>query len=240
MNMTKDVAELRARAKEVVAQFDADNSGSFDRKEIAKCLRYMGMELSDKEMRAYTKSLFKKLDMDGSNSIGFDEFFEFFQNCLATETDRKKFLLKVQRRALSRREKSAAKNAFKAADKDGSNSIDVKEFGSIIKAMGMELTDEQLEEIVTKEFNKRDKDHGGDISFAEFEKLFRHCLVTEEKKASYQKKVFLSKAEKDAAKDMFRKYDSDGSGQMDMSEIEHILKDLGLQGRWTCRRLNIF
>merc|ERR1719316_1535998 len=65
MDMSKDVAELRARAKEVVAQFDADNSGSFDRKEISKCLRSMGMELSDKEMRAYTKSLFKKLDMDG-------------------------------------------------------------------------------------------------------------------------------------------------------------------------------
>merc|ERR1712046_398604 len=50
-----------------------------------------------------------------------------------------------------------------------------------------------------------------------------------EKKASYQKKVFLSKAEKTAAGEMFRKYDSDGSGLIDMTEIEALLKDLGIQ-----------
>ena len=87
----------RARAQDVVRQFDVDKSGSFDRKEVAKCLRSMGLELTDSEMRSYTKSLFQKLDRDGSNSIGFNEFFEFFQACLADETDRKKFLLQVQR-----------------------------------------------------------------------------------------------------------------------------------------------
>ena len=87
----------RDKAKEIVRRFDTDNSGTFDRKEVARCLRSMGLELNDSEMRAYTKSLFKKLDQDGSNSIGFNEFFEFFQKCLADETDRKKFLLKVQR-----------------------------------------------------------------------------------------------------------------------------------------------
>ena len=87
----------RAKAKDVVRRFDEDGSGSFDRKEVAKCLRSMGLKLNDSELRGYTKSLFKKLDQDGSNSIGFNEFFEFFQKCLADETDRNKFLLQVQR-----------------------------------------------------------------------------------------------------------------------------------------------
>ena len=87
----------RAKAKDVVRRFDADGSGSFDRKEVVNCLRFMGLTLNDSEMRSYTKSLFKKLDQDGTNSIGFNEFFEFFQKCLADETDRKKFFLQVQR-----------------------------------------------------------------------------------------------------------------------------------------------
>lgn len=184
INMRSDVGRLRVKAYDVVRRFDNNNFGSFDRREVAKCLRSMGLPVNDSEMRGYTKHLFKKLDQDGNNSIGFNEFFEFFQNCLAYETDRKKFLLRVERRALSRQEISAAKAAFKAADKDNSNSIDVAEFGSIIKNMGMELTDEQLESIIQKEFDRRDKDKGGTLSFAEFEKLFKHCLVTEEKMAT--------------------------------------------------------
>ena len=87
----------RDKATDIVRRFDEDGTFTFDRKEVAKCMRSLGLQLNDSEMRAYTKSLFKKLDQDGTDSIGFNEFFEFFQKCLADETDRKKFFLRVQR-----------------------------------------------------------------------------------------------------------------------------------------------
>ncbi|KAJ1491737.1 hypothetical protein T484DRAFT_1612345 [Baffinella frigidus] len=56
--------------REVFAVFDADGSGSIDSSELGSCLRALGQNLSEDELKDFIMSV----DDDQSGSIEFEEF----------------------------------------------------------------------------------------------------------------------------------------------------------------------
>merc|ERR1712216_166809 len=66
-NLTTDQIE---HFREVFSVFDADGSGAIDGSELGSCLRALGQNLSEDEL----KELIMSVDDDGSGSIDFEEF----------------------------------------------------------------------------------------------------------------------------------------------------------------------
>lgn len=66
--------------------------------------------------------------------------------------------------------------------------------------------------------------------YQEFVKLYRQCLMTEDLRKKYARKVFdsVQKEEKlrSDATMSFAKYDADNSGEMDVAELQNVLMDL--------------
>ena len=66
-NLTTDQIE---HFREVFAVFDADGSGAIDGSELGSCLRALGQNLSEEEL----KELIMSVDEDHSGTIDFEEF----------------------------------------------------------------------------------------------------------------------------------------------------------------------
>jgi calmodulin len=66
-NLTQDQVE---HFREVFAVFDADGSGAIDHSELGSCLRSLGQNLSEEEL----KELIMSVDEDQSGTIDFEEF----------------------------------------------------------------------------------------------------------------------------------------------------------------------
>ena len=66
-NLTTDQIE---HFREVFSVFDADGSGAIDGSELGSCLRALGQNLSEEEL----KELIMSVDDDQSGSIDFEEF----------------------------------------------------------------------------------------------------------------------------------------------------------------------
>ena len=66
-NLTQDQVE---HFREVFAVFDADGSGAIDHSELGSCLRSLGQNLSEEELKEFIMSV----DEDQSGTIDFEEF----------------------------------------------------------------------------------------------------------------------------------------------------------------------
>lgn len=67
------------------------------------------------------------------------------------------------------------KKAFSLFDKDGSGEIDADELGTVMKSLGVETTDEELEEMLAL----ADADGSGEIDFNEFLALMTERMGSE-------------------------------------------------------------
>ena len=100
------------------------------------------------------------------------------------------------------------KEAFKIFDKNGDGSISTKELGVVMRSVGKNPTDRELQEIIL-EF---DKDKSGTLDFEEFMTMMSRKLY-----------------EKDAREELFqafRVFDIDGNGLVSAAELRHVLISL--------------
>ncbi|ELU09134.1 hypothetical protein CAPTEDRAFT_228814 [Capitella teleta] len=99
------------------------------------------------------------------------------------------------------------KEAFAMFDKDGDGTISTKELGIVMRSLGQNPTESELQEII----NEVDMDGNGTIDFEEFVVMMakQQCLGPEE----------LEQA--------FRMFDKDGDGFIDARELRHLLTNLG-------------
>ncbi|XP_074311632.1 putative calcium-binding protein CML13 [Silene latifolia] len=110
---------------------------------------------------------------------------------------------------LTQQKRQEIKEAFELFDTDGSGTIDAKELNVAMRALGFEMTEEQITQMIADV----DKDGSGAIDFDEF------CHMMTAKIGERDTKEELMKA--------FRIIDQDNNGKISPADIQRIAKELG-------------
>merc|ERR1712100_775280 len=101
------------------------------------------------------------------------------------------------------------KEAFALFDKDGNGKISAQELGTVMKNLGQNPTEAELDDMI----KEVDADASGVIEFPEFLNLMA-------KKMSSGDSV-------EETKEAFKVFDKDGSGFIEKAELKKVMEDLG-------------
>ncbi|OCL00910.1 calmodulin [Cenococcum geophilum 1.58] len=132
--------------RQAFAAFDKDGNGEITSEELGEMMRSLGLEPSETELQ----DIINEVDLDNTGSIDFDEFVTMMA----------KRVPKVDA-------ETELRQAFKVFDRDGSGSIDTEELRHVMKSLGENLTDEQIDEMI----READKDGDGTVDYNEFVQL---------------------------------------------------------------------
>ncbi|KAF3935067.1 Calmodulin [Dactylellina cionopaga] len=111
-------------------------------------MKSLGQNPTDTELR----DIINEVDGDGNGTIGFDEFLTL----MAPRDD-------------SRDIEKELRSAFNVFDTDKTGTIDAKELRNVMKALGEDLTDDQIDDMI----READKDGNGTIDFDEFKAIMQ-------------------------------------------------------------------
>mmetsp|Transcript_11217 Transcript_11217/g.26963 ORF Transcript_11217/g.26963 Transcript_11217/m.26963 type:complete len:149 (+) Transcript_11217:101-547(+) len=101
------------------------------------------------------------------------------------------------------------KEAFSLFDRDGDGTIDNEELGTVLRSLGNQPTDEEVEDMI----READKDGNGTIDFAEFIEM----MPTQERDENAEEEML----------EAFRVFDTDGNGSITADELRQIFNNLG-------------
>ncbi|KAK4941471.1 hypothetical protein LTR10_018615 [Elasticomyces elasticus] len=132
--------------RDVFALFDKDESGTITAQELGDIMRSLGQTPTDSELQ----DMINEVDVDNSGAIDFDEFLKMMSTTV---------------RAQDFAQETRA--AFDVFDKDGSGTISADELRQVMKSLGENLTDAEIEEMI----READKDRNGTIDYEEFVQL---------------------------------------------------------------------
>lgn len=102
--------------------------------------------------------------------------------------------------------------AFNLFDKDGSGTISTSEFGMVLRAIGLNPSDQEINLLV----KKLDKDGSGRLEFNEFRDFYK----------DYKTK---HKNDREAIENAFKLFDRNGNGFIEAAELKAILSKCGQQ-----------
>ncbi|ORY22500.1 hypothetical protein BCR39DRAFT_551441 [Naematelia encephala] len=111
--------------------------------------------------------------------------------------------------ALTREQIAEFKEAFSLFDKDGDGTITTKELGTVMRSLGQNPTEAELQDMIAEV----DADGNASIDFAEFITLMARKMAdtdTEEE-----------------IKEAFKVFDKDGNGYISSAELKHVMTNLG-------------
>jgi Ca2+-binding EF-hand superfamily protein len=199
-------------ADAIFSQYDTGNSGSIDMTELRVCLNELGVQTD-------TRGAVKVLEGFDANENGKLDFFEF-----------KKLVLKLrqyQSRLANRYDpQDATDNVLMQFDVDGSGEIDVVEVRDALNALQI-VTDDAG---ATGVMRKYDSDHSGRLEHAEFKRL-----VIELRAFQASRGVLLLPSggplpgsTESTPTAIFRRFDADNSGDLDVAKVNQALNELGL------------
>ncbi|KAF1345104.1 putative calmodulin [Delphinella strobiligena] len=101
------------------------------------------------------------------------------------------------------------KEVFRLFDKDGDGSISVEELGEVMRSLGLNPSNEDLQDIVAE----IDVDNNGVIEFDEFFAIMSRKVKTSDTDSELR--------------EAFRIFDRDGSGTINADELRDVMKALG-------------
>ncbi|GAV82420.1 LOW QUALITY PROTEIN: RCC_reductase domain-containing protein/EF_hand_5 domain-containing protein [Cephalotus follicularis] len=110
---------------------------------------------------------------------------------------------------LTQQKKQEIKEAFELFDTDGSGTIDAKELNVAMRALGFEMTEEQITQMIADV----DKDGSGAIDFDEFVHMMTAKIGERDTKEELMK--------------AFQIIDQDKNGKISVEDIKHLAKELG-------------
>ncbi|KAI0238216.1 Neo-calmodulin [Lamellibrachia satsuma] len=101
------------------------------------------------------------------------------------------------------------KEAFALFDKDGDGTITTRELGTVMRSLGQNPTEAELQDMI----NEVDFDGNGTIDFDEF--------------LTMMAKKMKSTDTEDEMKEAFKVFDKDGDGFISAAELRHVMANLG-------------
>lgn len=101
------------------------------------------------------------------------------------------------------------KEAFSLFDKDGDGTITNKELGTVMRSLGQNPTEAELQDMV----NEVDADGNGTIDFPEFLTMMARKM----KDTDSEEEI----------KEAFKVFDKDGNGFISAAELRHVMTNLG-------------
>mmetsp|Transcript_28431 Transcript_28431/g.40017 ORF Transcript_28431/g.40017 Transcript_28431/m.40017 type:complete len:152 (+) Transcript_28431:71-526(+) len=145
-NLTEEeIADL----KEAFSMFDINGDGTIELHELKQVMNKLGQHPSDGELIEMINSV----DDNGDNEIDFNEFLVLMKSRIVGEKDPDKEL----------------RDAFGVFDTDGSGSIDRTELKRLMKKLGQNLHENELDAMMEEVDTNKD----GEISFAEFKAMMQ-------------------------------------------------------------------
>ena len=110
---------------------------------------------------------------------------------------------------LTEQQKEEFKEVFSLFDKDGDGTVSTKELGTVMRTLGQNPTDAEIEQMI----KEVDIDNNGEIDFEEF------CGLM-------VKKMKESEPEEELV-EVFKIFDKDGNGKIDIYDLAVVFKELG-------------
>mmetsp|Transcript_16148 Transcript_16148/g.34921 ORF Transcript_16148/g.34921 Transcript_16148/m.34921 type:complete len:825 (+) Transcript_16148:59-2533(+) len=169
---------------------DRSNPGYLPEGRIVRALEALGYDPDLSIVKSTIRSLLRFDPSEAQMSLAFDEF------CAVVN-------------AVSHRRVDALRDAFKALDKDGSGTINIREFRHLLWDLGFTVTEGTIKEI----FNEVDNDQSGEVELAEFEEALQ---VVHDRHG-------FTKSEADDLLAIFDRYDQSGTGKMSSHELASAL-----------------
>merc|ERR1712122_291430 len=99
--------------------------------------------------------------------------------------------------------------AFSLFDKDGDGTITTKELGTVMRSLGQNPTEAELQDMI----NEVDADGNGTIDFPEFLTMMARKM----KDTDSEEEI----------REAFRVFDKDGNGFISAAELRHVMTNLG-------------
>ena len=110
---------------------------------------------------------------------------------------------------LSQDELSQLKAAFKFFDKDGNGTVEPEEISQVLKALGLEMTDEELKDIMSS----LDENGDGVMDFQEFVQMMDRRMSISSQRAEIEQ--------------TFKVFDKNGDVKITFDELKEVLTQLG-------------
>ncbi|KAF5390956.1 hypothetical protein D9757_003963 [Collybiopsis confluens] len=101
------------------------------------------------------------------------------------------------------------KEAFSLFDKDGDGTITTKELGTVMRSLGQNPTEAELQDMI----NEVDADGNGTIDFPEFLTMMARKMRDTDSE--------------EEIKEAFKVFDKDGNGFISSAELRHVMTNLG-------------
>eukprot|EP00004_Rigifila_ramosa_P025521 TRINITY_DN7653_c0_g1_i1.p1 TRINITY_DN7653_c0_g1~~TRINITY_DN7653_c0_g1_i1.p1 ORF type:complete len:176 (+),score=59.80 TRINITY_DN7653_c0_g1_i1:78-530(+) len=110
---------------------------------------------------------------------------------------------------LSEEQIAEFKEAFSLFDNDGDGTITTKELGTVMRSLGQNPTETELQDMV----NEVDTDTNGSIDFPEFLAMMARKM----KDTDSQEEI----------REAFKVFDKDGNGFISAAELRHVMTNVG-------------
>jgi Ca2+-binding EF-hand superfamily protein len=179
-----DAQGIAERARALFAEFDADGSGEIDLKELGAAMARLNVLLTTEELMHMAADV----DIDGSAEIGVEEFSEMLQQMYSAKDKQsswKKASLAICKRLGTGLDVEfelplRTREVFNEFDDDRSGKIDMVELFHALTAMGVEVTEEEVELMIDEAGIDQGAGDDPGIDFPAFQELVKQMYTAQD------------------------------------------------------------
>lgn len=229
---------------EIFMQFDTDGDGVLNASEFKRALHAIGLPKREGDKANLDEFTFKQMDKNGDGQLSIEEFDAYLPVPLRAKVEAKlaagwKFDEEKWKASQERHAKYNLAKIFKKFDSDGDGSLGMDELKRAFHALGLEKRSGEKLEMDEAMFKSFDVSGDGMVSVEEFE---ASCPPEVREKIEEKLKgdwkfdpVLWSDSQARHAKTnyakIFKMFDADNDGVLDMRELKRAFRALGLKKR---------